>query len=81
MGPFWALMTRQVRGAAAAGGVAIITTMGGFGGFAGPTLTGWLRDRTHSFAGGLYGVGALALCASLLALAATSRARNNTYGA
>jgi MFS transporter, ACS family, tartrate transporter len=72
MGPFWALMTRMVEGAAAAGAVATITMIGGFGGFLGPYLTGWLRDRTHSFAGGLYGIGGLALCAALLALAAPS---------
>ena len=70
MGPFWALMTRMVGDAAAAGAVATIVTVGGLGGFLGPYLTGWLRDRTHSFAGGLYGVGALALGAALLALAA-----------
>jgi sugar phosphate permease len=70
MGPFWALTTRMVGGAAAAGAVATITTIGGFGGFFGPFLTGLMRDATHSFAGGLYAVGGLALCAGLLALAA-----------
>ena len=72
MGPFWALTTRMVGGAAAAGAVATITTIGGFGGFLGPYLTGLLRDLTHSFAGGLYAIGALALCAALLTLAAPS---------
>jgi sugar phosphate permease len=70
MGPFWALMTRMVGGAAATGAVATITMIGGFGGFLGPYLTGLMRDATHSFAGGLYAIGALALCAGLLALAA-----------
>jgi MFS transporter, ACS family, tartrate transporter len=70
MGPFWALTTRMVGGAAAAGAVATITTIGGFGGFIGPYLTGRMRDATHSFVGGLYAIGALALCAALLALAA-----------
>ena len=69
MGPFWALMTRMVGDAAAAGAVAITVTLGGLGGFLGPYLTGWLRDRTHSFAGGLYGIGGLALGAALLAQA------------
>jgi len=69
MGPFWALMTRMVEGAAAAGGVAMITTLGGLGGFSGPYMTGRLRDATHSFAGGLYAVGGLALCAAALSLA------------
>ena len=72
MGPFWALTTRMVGGAAAAGAVATITTIGGFGGFLGPYLTGLLRDLTHSFAGGLFSIGALALCAALLALTAPS---------
>jgi len=70
MGPFWALMTRMVAGAAATGAVATITMIGGFGGFLGPYLTGRMRDATHSFAPGLYAIGALALCASLLALSA-----------
>ncbi len=56
MGPFWALMTRMVKGAAAAGGVGMITTLGGLGGFIGPYVTGRLRDATHSFAGGLYAI-------------------------
>ena len=68
MGPFWALMTRMVKGAAAAGGVAMITTLGGLGGFTGPYLTGRLRDATHSFAGGLYGISGLALFAAVLSL-------------
>ena len=68
MGPFWALTTRMMGGAAAAGAVAVITMLGGFGGFLGPYVTGVLRDTTHSYAGGLYGVGGLALGAAGLAL-------------
>ncbi|MEO6981695.1 MAG: MFS transporter [Edaphobacter sp.] len=69
MGPFWALTTRMIGGAAAAGGVATITMLGGFGGFFGPYMTGRLRDATNSFAGGLYAIGGLALVAALLSLA------------
>ncbi len=69
MGPFWALTTRMIGGAAAAGGIAIITTIGGFGGFLGPYVTGRLRDATHSFTGGLYLIGGLALGAAMLSLA------------
>lgn len=68
MGPFWALTTQMVGGAAAAGGVAIITTTGAMGGFLGPYVTGRLRDATHSFAGGLYLIGGLALAAAMLSL-------------
>jgi MFS transporter, ACS family, tartrate transporter len=74
-GPFWALTTRTIEGAAAAGAVALITTIGGFGGFLGPYLTGLLRDATHSYAGGLYGVGALALGAAGLTLVIRSGQR------
>jgi ACS family tartrate transporter-like MFS transporter len=68
MGPFWALTTRMIGGAAAAGGVAIITMLGALGGFVGPYVTGRLRDSTNSFAGGLYLIGGLALAAALLSL-------------
>ena len=67
-GPFWALTTRMVEGAAAAGGVAMITMLGGVGGFIGPYMTGRLRDATHSFAGGLYGMSGLAVVGAMLAL-------------
>ncbi len=77
MGPFWALMTRMVGGAAAAGGVAVITMLGAVGGFAGPYVTGRLRDSTQSFAGGLYLVGGLALIAAMLSVAARHPAHLN----
>ncbi|MGI4831292.1 MAG: MFS transporter, partial [Janthinobacterium lividum] len=66
MGPFWALPTRVLGGQAAAGGVAIITMVGGVGGFLGPFLTGRLRDLTHGFSGGLYTIAALALLGAVL---------------
>src|ERR1700742_303177 len=77
MGPFWALTTRMIGGAAAAGGVAIITMLGAVGGFIGPYVTGRLRDSTHSFAGGLYLVGGLALVAAMLSLAVRRQERLN----
>ncbi|HEX2916933.1 MAG TPA: MFS transporter [Edaphobacter sp.] len=68
MGPFWALMTRTMAGTAAAAGVALITTLGGFGGFVGPYVTGRLREATHSFSNGLYAVAILALAAAAVSL-------------
>lgn len=66
MGPFWTLPTRVLGGQAAAGGVAIITMVGGIGGFLGPYVTGRMRDLTHGFTGGLYIVaGACGLAAIL----------------
>ena len=83
MGPFWALPTRMLGGQAAAGGVAIITMVGGVGGFLGPFLTGKLRDVTHGFSGGLYAIAALALvgaglCFALRAPAETELSRSAT---
>ena len=74
-GPFWALATRMLEGAAAAGGVAMITMLGGVGGFFGPYMTGRLRDATHSFAGGLYGMSGLAVAGAVLAMASGYRRR------
>ncbi len=66
MGPFWTLPTRILGGQAAAGGVAIITMVGGVGGFLGPFLTGRLKDLTHGFSGGLYTIAGLAALAAVL---------------
>jgi ACS family tartrate transporter-like MFS transporter len=68
LGPFWALMTRNVTGSAATAGVAMITTLGALGGFTGPYVTGRLREATHSFAGGLYAIGVLLLFAAIVSL-------------
>jgi MFS transporter, ACS family, tartrate transporter len=68
MGPFWTLTTGMLGGTAAAGAVAILQIVGGIGGFSGPYMTGRLRDATHSFAGGLYGIAGLALAAATLVL-------------
>jgi MFS transporter, ACS family, tartrate transporter len=73
MGPFWTLTTSMLSGTAAAGAVAILQMVGGVGGFAGPYMTGRLRDATQSFTGGLYLISAMALGAAGLALAARSK--------
>jgi len=69
MGPFWALMTRNVTGSAAAAGVALVTSLGALGGFTGPYITGRLRDATHSFSGALYIIAGLFFVASAVGLA------------
>jgi ACS family tartrate transporter-like MFS transporter len=69
MGPFWTLTTSMLGGTAAAGAVAILQVIGGVGGFTGPYMTGRLRDATHSFAGGLFVMSGMAVCAALLSLA------------
>lgn len=48
LGPFWTIPTGFLSGAAAAGGVALINSVGNAGGFVGPTLVGYVRDLTGS---------------------------------
>jgi ACS family tartrate transporter-like MFS transporter len=51
--PFWALTTTFLRGTAAAGGIALINSVGNLGGFVGPTIMGVMKDKTGSDSGGL----------------------------
>jgi D-galactonate transporter len=53
LGPFWALPTAFLSGTAAAGGIALINSVGNLGGFAGPYSVGRLKDMTQSFVPGL----------------------------
>ena len=66
MGPFWTLPTGVLGGQAAAGGVAIITMVGGIGAFLGPFMTGKLKDLTHSFQAGLLAIAGLAVLGAVL---------------
>ena len=52
LGPFWALPTAFLTGRAAAGGVALVNSVANIGGFVGPTLMGYMRDATGTFAAG-----------------------------
>jgi ACS family tartrate transporter-like MFS transporter len=61
----WALPTRFLRGAAAAGGIALINSVGNLAGYVGPTVMGFMKEAT-----GVYGGGLLALAAGLLMSAA-----------
>jgi MFS family permease len=54
-GPFWTLATSLVGGVGAAAGIALINSVGNIGGFVGPSLVGYISDRTHSVTMGLYG--------------------------
>jgi ACS family tartrate transporter-like MFS transporter len=74
MGPFWALPTRVLGGQGAAGGVAIITMIGSLGAFAGPSLTGRMKDLTHNFTAGLLVVGGLAIVGAGLCILLQTKA-------
>lgn len=51
--PFWGVPTAFLSGTAAAGGIALINSVGNLGGFVGPLVMGALNDATGSFAAGL----------------------------
>ncbi|MDP2319762.1 MAG: MFS transporter [Acidobacteriota bacterium] len=78
LGPFWAMPTAFLRGTAAAGGIAIVNSIGNIGGFAGPFAIGWVRDATGSFEGGLLALaGVLAAGAAIaISLPATDSHRS-----
>ena len=74
-GPFWSMPTMFLTGAAAASGIAWINSLGNLGGFFGPSLVGWAKHFTGSFAGGLYALAAFALISAIVsAFWLTSRA-------
>ena len=58
MGPYWSLATSFLSGTAAAGGIALINTIANAGGVLSPSLMGWLRTATGSFAAGQGDAGA-----------------------
>lgn len=54
---FWALPSRFLAGAAAAGGIGLINSVGNLGGFAAPYATGALEDLTGTNKAGMWAVG------------------------
>ena len=48
MGPFWSMPATLLKGTAAAGGIATITTISGIGNLITPAITGWISSVTGS---------------------------------
>jgi D-galactonate transporter len=67
-GPFWTIPSSYLSGAAAAGGIAVITTIAGLGSIVSPMLVGWLATQTNSFAAGQYYFSALLILGSITLL-------------
>lgn len=65
-GPFWAMPPMFLTGISAAASLAWINSLGNLGGFFGPSIVGWVRQSTGSFAGGLYALAGFALIAALV---------------
>ena len=52
-GIFYAIPGSFLKGKSAAAGIALVTSMGILGGFAGPAWIGWMKDATGSYQFGL----------------------------
>ena len=66
--PLWTLATAFLAGPAAAGGIALINSVGNLGGFFGPYIVGVIKDRTHSNLAALLFLGAALLLMALCTL-------------
>jgi MFS transporter, ACS family, tartrate transporter len=66
-GIFFTIPMRFLTGLALAGGIAFINSIGTAGGFVGPSLVGWLADRSGSFSAGLSAMAGFLLLSAVLA--------------
>jgi MFS family permease len=63
---FWTLPTGLLTGSAAAGGIALINSIGNLGGFAGPYAIGWIKDATGETTLGLALLAACSIMAGVV---------------
>ncbi|MEJ2887627.1 MFS transporter [Actinomycetospora sp. OC33-EN06] len=70
---FWPLPSQFLTGAAAAGGIALINSLGNLSGFVAPYVTGGLADLTGSQRAGLWVVGIVTVVAAVVALSVGRR--------
>jgi len=68
---FWPVPTALLSAGAAAGGLALINSMGQMAGFLSPYIVGWVKDSTGSTDAALYLLAAVIVGGSLLALRMT----------
>jgi MFS family permease len=66
--PFWALPTTLLSGAAAAGGIALINSIGNLGGFAGPWIMGLAKDISGDFSTALLAMAVMDVIAVIIVL-------------
>jgi len=65
---FWTLPTGFLTGSAAAGGIALINSIGNVGGFVGPYAVGWIKDATGETTLGLVVLAACLIMAGVVTL-------------
>jgi D-galactonate transporter len=64
--PFWQIPSLLLSGTAAAGGIALINSIGNLSGWIAPFAVGWLKDVTGKTSSGLYVVAAMEAFAAIL---------------
>ena len=65
---FWTLPTALLSGAGAAAGIAAVNSIGNLGGYFGPQVFGWLKDRTGADTAGLMFLAACAVVGAIIVL-------------
>jgi MFS family permease len=65
---FYTIPAKFLSGEAAAGGLALINSIGALGGFAGPYLVGYIKDTFHSFNAGMLALAVVLVITTGLAL-------------
>lgn len=73
---FWALASRGLQGAAAAGAIALINSLGNFGGFLGPAAIGMAKTYTGSYAASLLFIAVFLALGAALVIWERSRERS-----
>ncbi|MEH3147518.1 MAG: MFS transporter [Methylobacterium frigidaeris] len=69
----WTLPTETLSGAAAAGAIAVVNSVGNLSGFVAPFVVGAIKDRTGDFTGGLVAISAAGLVGIVLVLRLRTR--------
>lgn len=70
---FWGLASAHFKGSAAAGGIALISSLGLIGAFLSPSVTGWLKTATGTFTTSLYAHAAVLALGGVVVLLITAR--------
>ena len=68
LGPFWAMPSEFLTGFSAASGIAFINSVGNLGGFFGPSIVGFITQKTGKLYGGLAFAGVSMMVAAALVL-------------
>jgi MFS transporter, ACS family, tartrate transporter len=80
LGPYWAMPTAILSGAAAAPGIAFVNSIGNLGGFFGPYLIGKLKAESGDFRGGLLAAAVALIISGALALKVKMNKREPAIG-